>query len=237
MMSSEQVVLITGTSRGIGRYLAEYFLSRGARVAGCSRNAADISSRNYTHYSLNVSDEIAVKAMFSSIRKQYNRLDILVNNAGVASMNHCLLTPISTFDKIFSINVRGLFLVSREAAKLMQQRKFGRIVNIGSFAVPLRVEGEAVYVASKSAVISLSQVMARELASFGITVNVVGPTVIKTDIVRGVPQEKLDRLTNRLAIKRFGTFADVVNVINFFIQPESDYITGQVIYLGGVYGC
>lgn len=98
----------------------------------------------------------------------------------------------------------------------------------------LRLAGQAVYAASKSAVVNLSEIMARELAEFGITVNVVGPTPIATDMIRGVPQEKLDRLVASMPIQRLGTFEDVANVVDFFLRPESSAITGQVIYLGGV---
>jgi len=232
-MTDLPVALVTGSRNGIGEYLVHWFVDHGYRAIGCSRQLPDWTLDQYEHFLVDVTDEIAVKQMFSLIKQKYGRLDVLVNNAGVASMNHSLLMPVSTVDRILAVNVRGTFIVSREAAKLMQKRKFGRIINIGSFGVPLRVEGEAVYVASKSAVVTLSQVMARELAEYGITVNVVGPTAIETDIIRNVPREKLQRLNDQLAIKRFGTFADVANVVDFFARPESDYITGQVIYLGG----
>jgi len=232
-MSNDRVALVTGSRKGIGEYLAKWFIKRGYVTVGCSRQEPSWTIDGYTHFCVDVSDESSVVKMFSEIKERFGRLDVLVNNAGVASMNHCLLTPISTVNKILAINVQAVFLVSREAAKVMRRNRFGRIVNIGSFGVPLRVEGEAIYIASKNAVVSLSQVMARELADFGITVNVVGPTAIDTDIIRNVPREKLQHLIDQLAIKRFGTFEDVANVIDFFVRPESDYITGQVIYLGG----
>jgi 3-oxoacyl-[acyl-carrier protein] reductase len=116
----------------------------------------------------------------------------------------------------------------------MRRRRYGRIVNISSIAVPMRLEGESIYAASKSAVVTFSRILARELADSGITCNVVGPTPIETDLIRGVPREKIDSIVERLAIKRLGRFEDVANVIDFFVKPESDYITGQVIYLGGV---
>ena len=148
-------------------------------------------------------------------------------------MNAALLTPAATVDEILATNVRGTALVSRESAKLMMRRKYGRIVNFGSIAVPMRIEGEAVYAASKAAVASYSRILARELAPFGITVNVVAPSPIETDLLRGVPQDKLQSLVERQAIKRMGRMEDVANVVDFFIRPESDFITGQVLYLGG----
>lgn len=116
----------------------------------------------------------------------------------------------------------------------MRKGKNGRIVNFATVATPLKLEGEAIYAASKAAIVSLTQTLAREYADYGITVNAVGPTPIKTDLIRGVPIEKMERLLARQAIHRYGTYEDVINVIDFFIRSESDFITGQVVYLGGV---
>jgi 3-oxoacyl-[acyl-carrier protein] reductase len=233
-VSDREVVLITGTRKGIGRYLAEHFVRKGALVEGCSRAAPDWALENYTHHCLDVADEAQVRAMLSSIQQRHGRLDILINNAGVAAMNHALLTPAATLDQIMATNFRGTFLLCREGAKLMQRRRYGRIVNVSTVAVPLLLEGEAIYAASKSAVVTFSQILARELAEFGITCNVVAPAPMETDLIRNVPPEKIDAIVNRLAIKRLGRFEDVANVIDFFVKPESGYVTGQVIYLGGI---
>lgn len=233
-MADKQVILITGTSRGIGRYLVEYYINKGYAVVGCSRKEADYSFDDYRHYSLDVADEPAVKKMFAAISKEYGRLDVLINNAGIASMNHILLTPVSTVKKILNTNVIATFLFCREAAKLMKKHKNGRIINFATVATPLKLEGEAIYAASKAAVVSLTEIMARELADFNITVNAVGPTPIKTDLIKSVPEEKMTALINRQAVKRYGEFSDVTNVIDFFMLPSSDFVTGQVLYLGGI---
>ncbi|ACL23735.1 SDR family NAD(P)-dependent oxidoreductase [Chloroflexus aggregans] len=232
-MTEQEVVLITGTSRGIGHFLVEHFLQRGALVEGCARSPVDWELPGYTHHQVDVSNEGQVKAMLSAIQRRHGRLDIAINNAGIAAMNHALLTPGETASRILNINVLGSFLVCREAAKLMRRRNYGRIVNFSTIAVPLRLEGEALYAAAKSAVEMLTRILAREFAPFGITVNAIGPTPIATDLIRSVPREKLQHIIDTLAIRRFGTFADLAHVIDFFVHPASNYITGQVIYLGG----
>ena len=234
MNTTNLVMLITGARKGIGRYLAEKYLQQGYKVVGCSRRESDLKHTNYTHFCLDVADESAVRQMFIGIRKDYKRLDVLINNAGIASMNHALLTPASSVENILRTNVVGSFLMCREAAKLMKKRGVGRIVNFSTVAAKLDLEGEAIYAASKSAVESLTRTLAREFASFGITVNTIGPTPIATDLIRNVPDEKISKLLARQALPRLGKPEDVANVIAFFIQPESDFVTGQLIYLGGV---
>jgi 3-oxoacyl-[acyl-carrier protein] reductase len=232
-VTEREVVLITGSSRGIGRFLVDHFLERGALVEGCARHPVDWERHGYTHHRVDVTDESQVKAMLSSIHRRHGRLDIAINNAGIAAMNHALLMPGDTARQILHVNVLGSFLVCREAAKLMRRRNYGRIVTFSTIAVPLRLEGEALYAAAKSAVEMLTRVLAREFAPFGITVNAIGPTPIETDLIRGVPREKLQQIIDHLAIRRFGTFRDVAHVIDFFVHPASDNITGQVLYLGG----
>jgi len=228
------VTLITGTRKGIGKFLAEHYVRLGHRVVGCSRGEIDWTLDGYAHYVADVADEKAVKQLFADVRRKYDRLDHLINNAGVASMNHSLLTPLSSVHHVLNTNVVGTFLFSRESAKLMQNHRYGRIVNFTTMAVPLKLEGEAMYVASKAAVLSLTHVLARELVELGITVNAVGPGPVDTDLIRGVPKEKIDHLVSRQAIRRIGTFEDIANVVDFFLRPESNFVTGQCLFLGGV---
>jgi len=233
-MIEKKVMLITGTRKGIGKYLAEYYLKKGFFVIGCSRGASDFTDENYKHYCLDVSDEHMAKKLFKDLRIDYGRLDVLINNAGIASMNHSLLTPISTVRKILETNVIGNFLFSREAAKIMKINKFGRIVNFVTFAIPFKLEGEAIYAASKAAVATLTEILSREYAPFNITVNAVAPPAVQTDLIRGVADEKMNMLLNRQSIHRYGTPKEVSTVIDFFIQPENEMINGQIIYMGGL---
>ncbi len=232
-MKKNNVVLITGTSRGIGRYLAEHFLRKGDIVYGCSRSQVDWRKPRYYHHVADVTNEGQVKELFSSIRKRHGRLDITISNAGIASLNHFLLMPVSTARKIVDTNLIGTFLVCRESAKMMMKAKYGRIVNFSSIAVPLGLEGEAIYAAAKSAVVTLTRIIAREVSPYGITCNAIGPAPVKTDLLRGVSSKKLKDLLSKLAIKKFCRFEDIASLVDFLVSPASGSITGQVIYLGG----
>jgi 3-oxoacyl-[acyl-carrier protein] reductase len=230
-----RIVVITGTRKGLGKELAEYFLNEGDIVYGCSRRTGSIEHSNYTHFSINVSDEKGVVDMVRTVYKAHKRIDVLINNAGVASMNHCLLTPYSTVQKLIETNFYGTFLFSREVAKIMMRQKSGRIINYSTVAVPLNLEGELVYSSSKAAIEQLTRVLSSEIGNSGITVNAVGPTPVSTDLIKNVPEQKIQALIEKQSIKRLGKFEDILNVIKFFIAPESNFISGQIIYLGGIH--
>jgi 3-oxoacyl-[acyl-carrier protein] reductase len=227
-------VLVTGASRGIGAALVARFLARGDRVFGCARQAAagDMPD-GYTHYVADVADDHAVRDMFRDIRARAGGLDVLINNAGVARMNLLALTPPADARAVVDTNVLGVFNCTHQAIRLLRQSPAGRIVNLTTVAVPLRLEGEAVYAATKAAVESLTRSTAREVGRLGITCNAVGPSPIRTALVAGVPEAALEGLVARQAVPRWATVDDVGHVVDFFLQPESAMITGQVVYLGG----
>lgn len=230
-----RVIIITGTRKGIGNYLAQQYLADGDIVYGCSRRNCDIEHPNYKHVRIDVSDEPSVVEFVRNVYKEQKRIDVLINNAGMASMNHVLLTPKATAERVFNTNFMGTFLMSRECAKYMIKKKEGRIVNYSTVAVALNLQGELVYSSSKAAIEQLTRVLAGEIGESGVTVNAVGPTPVDTDLIKNVPANKIDELKSRQCIKRLGTFEDVKNVIDFYLRPESNFITGQTIYLGGVF--
>ena len=234
MTSEKPVMLVTGDRKGIGRYLSEYYLAKGYMVEGCSRGESDLQDPNYNHFSLDVADEKGVRKMVADVSKRHGRIDVVLNNAAIASMNHILLTPAASANRMMQVNVTGTMLVCRDAAKVMIKRKYGRIVNFTTIVAPIALAGEAIYAASKSAVVTFTRILAFELGQWGITCNSFGATPIMTDMIKGVPQDKINAVVNNLAIKRLGTNLDCANVCDFFISPVSDNITGQVIYLGGV---
>jgi 3-oxoacyl-[acyl-carrier protein] reductase len=232
-VTNNKTLLVTGASKGIGLELVQHFVDAGWFVYSCSRSSSSFQSKQNVHFQLDVADESKVIKMFDEIRNRSESLYGLINNAGIASMNHFLTTPYSTVKKIMETNYFGTFLMMREAARLMRNEG-GRIINFSSIAAPLNLAGEAAYAASKAAVESVTRVAARELSDFNITVNAIGPTPILTDLIRSVPDEKMKRLLSQQAINRLGTFEDVINSVEFLLSPKSAFITGQVVYLGGV---
>ena len=228
-----QTILITGASRGIGLALARHFLGAGATVVGVSRSAGEDLGQGYHHVRADVTDSAAAAGAIRTAFRLRNRLDGVINNAGGASMNLALFTPDRTIDRLFAVNFRSTVVVSREAVRYMQRRRYGRIVNFTSVAVPLRLEGESIYAAMKSANEAFTRALAREVASFGITVNAVGPGPVDTDLIRGVPAEKIRRVLDALALPRLTEVREVAYAVEMFLRPEATALTGQVVYLGG----
>ena len=234
-MISKPVMIITGTRTGIGKRLLEHYIKQNFYVIGCSRGKIDFEGENYCHFCLDVSDESAIKKMFGVIRKKYNRLDVLINNAGVNhTLSPVLLVPYESARRTIEINLMGTFLMSREAIKIMMKGSFGRIINMGSMAVRHEVKGEAIYTASKAAIISLSRVMAKEVYDYNITCNIIAPSAIKTDLMDLIDEDALRSVLKRNAIQELCKMDDISNTIDWLIKSTSNSITGQVIYLGGV---
>ena len=237
-----RVFIISGSSRGIGKAISEHYLGCGDIVVGCARSTSDIAHENYRHFILDINDEKAVVSMVRAAKKEFGKIDICLNNAGMASMNHILTTSYESAKRLVDVNFLGTFLLSREVAKAMISNKIsnknsaksGVIINFSSVAAPLCLEGEAIYAASKAACESLTKTMAKELASYSIRVNAIALTPVQTDLIKAVPKDKIKALLEQQAIKRFGEFDDIINVIDFFISQKSDFITGQIITLGGV---
>ncbi|MDB5582195.1 MAG: hypothetical protein JWR80_7371 [Bradyrhizobium sp.] len=233
--SAPDTFLITGTSRGIGEHLARHYVAKGHRVFGCSRSPASWTHEGYTHFELDVSDEAAVAATFSKIRKECPRLDVLINNAAINPViAPALLSSAKTVMKTMEVNFLGTFLFCREAAKMMTRYKFGRIINMGSMATFHNVPGETAYTSSKAAVIAFSRVFAKEVYAHGITCNVLAPAALPTELAAAINADALQEVLKRNAIPALGKLGDVSSATDWLIRPDSQAITGQVIYLGGV---
>jgi 3-oxoacyl-[acyl-carrier protein] reductase len=231
----DRIVVITGSRKGLGRLLADYFIEQGARVIGISRGEATIAHASYEHHSSDVGDDRSVRETFLRIGRSHGRVDILINNAAVVVVRHVLMTPASQAEETVRTNLLGCLYTSREAAKLMRPQAWGRIINVGSIAAELDPIGEAVYAASKSGTMTLAAVLAKEFASYGITVNTVAVTALETDMLEQLPEQAVDALLASLPLPRLATADDIINVIDFFASPRSGYITAQTVFLGGIH--
>ncbi len=227
-------ILITGTSRGLGKAMAEHYINSGDIVYGCARSDESIEHDHYHHIQIDIASPEEIRNLFFLLRKEADHLDAIINNAGIASMNAFALTPVESFQKIFDINVQGTFLFCQKALGLLRKASHPRIINMSTVAVPLQLEGESIYAASKSAVETLTRIIAKEYGSFGITCNAIGPSPIDTALIKGVGKEKISRLIKRQAVQEMATPEDVINLVDFYLKPESAMISGQVVYLGGV---
>lgn len=234
-MTDRLVMVITGTSKGIGRGMAEYFVQRGYQVAGCSRGPATLDMAHYHHSQVDVGDEQQVRRWIRSVKNEFQRIDVLVCNAGhVRAALLMTVTPGDILEMFLHTHLKGTYYVCREVAKAMILQTSGRIITISSITVPLHLEGTSAYSATKSGIIEMTKVLALELAPMGITCNVIAPGLIMTEPAQALGQEWANRLLEKQAIKRVFTIEEICHIVSFLAAPESSCITGQVIHMGWV---
>lgn len=237
-----QVAFITGGARGIGRAVAESLAK-----LGCNSVIADIDeelSQNTADelkgtggtacgVRLDVSNSESVTSAFNFAKDIYGRIDILVNNAGITRDNLILRMKEDDWDSVLSINLKGVFLCTKEVLRTMSKQKYGRIVNIASVVAFMGNPGQANYAASKAGIIGLTKTTAKEYASRGITANAVAPGFISTAMTDALPDNVKEEMKKAIPIGEFGTVEDVSNAVTFLSLPRSGYITGQVIHVNG----
>lgn len=201
-------------------------------VEGCSRGAGPIADDGYQHTQLDIGDAGKVKDWIQSVQRRHGRIDVAVNNAGIYCSAPVLLTTPETAEEVMRVNFLGAVNVCREAARVMMQNKYGRLINISSIAATLKDERTAVYTASKSAVSAFSQVVAKELAPFGITCNVIELSIFESRITEEMSQKVRDSVVERLTVKRYAEPRDFRNALRYLTGPDSGYVSGQVLKLG-----
>ena len=241
---SGKIVIVTGASRGIGRGIAELFAARGAYVVAAARgdNAAGTvaaiqeSGGRAELVSLDVTDTASVEQLVSGTMARHGRIDVLVNNAGITRDQLMLRMKRDDWDDVIRTNLTAAFTCSQAVLKPMVKQRAGRIVNISSVVGQMGNAGQANYAASKAGLIGFSKSLAREVASRNVTVNVVAPGLIDTDMTRAITDKAQGDWAAQIPAGRLGTARDVAAAVCFLASDEASYITGYVLAVnGGMY--
>lgn len=235
----KKVIVITGASRGIGKGISEYFLEKGHIVIGTFNKSLNEANEIKEKYPLfdpiktDVTSEEEIKKTVSEIIKKYGQIDCLINNAGISKTGLLQDMGLEDYNEIFDVNVKGLFLFTKEVLPYMINKKSGKIINISSMWGITGGACEVLYSSSKSAVIGFTKALAKEVGPSNINVNCIAPGVIKTDMLNNLKEDDLEVLREETPLLKIGTPFDIAKVCYFLFSENSDFITGQVLSVDG----
>lgn len=231
--------LVTGSTRGIGRAIAQSLTEAGARVAIVGRDqaradavAAEVGN-GAQGFACDVSDVAQVTALVEAVEKAFGGIDILVNNAGLTRDNILLRLKDDDWDAVLNANLRAAFASTRSAVRGMMKKRWGRIINIASVVGIIGNKGQSNYAASKAGLIGFTKSVAKEFASRGVLANVVAPGFIETDMTAAMTPEARTTMSQQIPLERLGTAEDIANVVTFLASDRAAYITGQVLVVDG----
>ena len=234
--------VVTGAARGIGKAIAVKLAESGINVVisdimidEAEKTAEELRKKGVKAIAVktDVSNIDSVNSMIEQTVKEFGSIDFLVNNAGVTRDNLTIRMSEQEWDMVLNINLKGTFLCSQSAAKMMMKKRFGRIVNIASVSGILGTAGQANYASSKAGVIALTKTFARELGGRNITTNAIAPGFIITEMTEKLPEKVKEAYISQIPLKRGGTPEDIAEVVKFLISPSASYITGTVINVSG----
>ena len=234
-----RVALVTGSTRGIGRAIAERLAESGARVAVVGRDASkagEVAARispEARGFGCDVSDIASVTSLVAGVEEAFGSLDILVNNAGLTRDNIMLRLKDDDWDAVIDANLRGAFATIRAATRGMMKRRWGRIINISSVVGLVGNKGQTNYAASKAGLIGLTKAVAKEFASRNILANAIAPGFIETDMTDAMTAEARAALTGAIPLERLGSPSDIAAMVTFLASDHASYITGQVLVIDG----
>jgi 3-oxoacyl-[acyl-carrier protein] reductase len=237
-----KTALITGSARGLGKAIAERLASLGARVviSDVLMDMAEATVKEFTDkgyeamaISADVSKSEDVKNMVAKILEKYQTLDIVVNNAGITRDGLLLRMSEEAWDAVLNVNLKGTFLVTQAAAKIMIKQRAGRIINISSASAKMGNAGQANYVSSKAGIIGLTKTAARELGSRGVTVNAIAPGFFETEMTKNLPEPVREGFLNSTPLGKFGKLDDIAAMVAYLASDDGAFISGQVISIDG----
>lgn len=233
------VALVTGAAKGIGKAIAGRLVAEGFFVVAADLDAtggqeltAELGAENLFFEEMDVQSEAEIAALCSKIERDFGRLDVLVNNAGIIRDNMIWNMPTEDFDAVIGVNLKGPWLLCREAARLMKRQNSGRIVNIASRAW-LGNRGQTNYSASKAGIVGMTRALALELGKYNVLVNTVAPGLIDTPLTQNLEPAVLQQLIEAQPTRSIGRPEDVANAVAFLASPKTLFITGQTIYVDG----
>ena len=245
MSLNNEIALVTGASRGIGKAIAAELGNRGATVVGTATSAKgaegittalSASGHRGTGKVLNVTDPDSIAVLMKSIQEEFGAPTILVNNAGITRDNLLMRMKDDEWDSVIETNLTSAFRMSKACLRGMMKTKHGRIVTITSVIAATGNPGQANYAATKAGVIGFTKSLAREIGSRGVTVNAVAPGFIDTDMTRELPEAQQQALLEQIPLGRLGAVEDIANAVAFLCSAEAAYITGETIHVnGGMY--
>lgn len=225
------MIIVTGASRGLGRAIAERLIERGEEVVGLARN---ICGMNIKAIKCDVSDYTSAKNAAKEVKRMRKPVNAFINAAGVASMNMAVTTDEFTVQKLVQTNLVGTIYCCQSFAPIMIRQRQGSFINFSTIAVALALKGESVYAASKAGVESFSRTFAREMADFNIRVNCIAPGPIRTDLLRGISDEQIEKITSHQVIRKQFQKSDVCDLVELLIDKKAASLSGQVLNIGGV---
>jgi 3-oxoacyl-[acyl-carrier protein] reductase len=243
MLCEGRVALVTGGSRGLGRAICEVLAREGARVAFTyATNDADAeatltalrdSGARVSAHKVSVLDKAGLVELVKSLDKEHGKVDVVVNNAGFGQVVPLALMEESDWDQMLDTHVKGAFLTTQAALRVMVREKFGRVINVSSLAGVKMMQAPVHYATAKAALVGFTESLAKEVGRYGITVNAIAPGILDEGVSTHLPPARLEEYVRHCSMRRVGTLAEAAEVVAFLASPRSSYMNGSTIVIDG----